>query len=319
MHLKGKAALVTGAGRGIGRDIALLLAREGASVVVNDPGLGREGQVTEERPADDVVAEIQKAGGKALAAYHSVADYVKAGSMIKQCVDAFGKIDILVNTAGMLRERMIWNMSEDDWDAVISVHLKGHWNMSHHAIKYMRNAGHGRIVNFSSDAFKGGPGQSNYVAAKAGIIGLTKAIAHECAKYGITANAICPMADTRMILTPTVLGNRKRRLETGQMTQKEYDRIMAGRGPEHIAPIVAYLATDDAYYINGQIFHAEKGMIGTYYYGEDRKQIFNDGEVFTVAELVERIPATLMNGVTPLVPVVEMKDAQRGSEAKKAG
>jgi len=318
MHLKGKAAIVTGSGRGIGREIALLLAREGASVVVNDPGVGRSGEATNERPADEVVAAIQAAGGKAVANYDSVSEYVKAGAMIKQCVDSFGTIDILVNTAGMLRERMIWNMSEDDWDAVISVHLKGHWNMSHHAIRYMRNAGHGRIINFSSDAFKGGPGQSNYVAAKAGIIGLTRAIAAECARYGITANAICPMADTRMILTPEVLGNRKRRLEAGQMTQEEYDRIMAGRGPEHIPPIVAYLATDQAYYINGQIFHAEKGMIGTYYYGEDRKQIFNDGSVFSVADLVKRIPATLMNGVTPPFPVVEPKDAVKASEAKKA-
>jgi 3-oxoacyl-[acyl-carrier protein] reductase len=318
MHLKGKAAVVTGAGRGIGRDIALLLAKEGASVIVNDPGFGRGGEQTNERPADDVVAEIQRTGGKAMANYDSVQDLVKAGAMVKQCVDNFGKIDILVNTAGMLRERMIWNMDEADFDAVIGVHLKGHWNMCRSAIKYMRGAAHGRIINFSSDAFKGGPGQCNYVAAKAGIIGLTRAIAHECYKYGITANAICPMADTRMILTPEVLGNRKRRLEAGQMTQAEYDRIMAGRGPEHIAPIVAYLGTDEAYYINGQIFHAEKGMVGTYYYGEDRKQLFNNGEVFTVAELAERVPSSLMSGVTPVVPVVAPQDAVRGGESKKA-
>src|SRR6186713_2757249 len=204
MHLKGKAAVVTGAGRGIGRAVALLLAAEGASVVVNDPGVGRGGEKTEERPADDVVAEIRKAGGKAVANYDSVAEYLKAGLMIKQCVDEFGKIDILVNVAGNLRERMIWNMSEDDFDAVVTVHLKGHWNMCHHAIKYMRNDGFGRIINFSSDAFKGSVGQCNYSASKAGIIGLTRSIARETVKFGITVNAICPSADTRMTLTEAV-------------------------------------------------------------------------------------------------------------------
>jgi NAD(P)-dependent dehydrogenase (short-subunit alcohol dehydrogenase family) len=129
MHLKGKTAVVTGAGRGIGREVAKTLAAEGVNVIVNDPGVGRGGEKTEERPADDVVAEIRKAGGKASANYDSVADYLKAGLMIKQCVDEFGKIDIVVNVAGNLRERMIWNMSEDDFDAVVAVHLKGQWNM----------------------------------------------------------------------------------------------------------------------------------------------------------------------------------------------
>jgi 3-oxoacyl-[acyl-carrier protein] reductase len=176
---------VTGAGRGIGREIALLLAAQGASVIVNDRcGTRRRRQ---ERPADDVVAGIVKAGGRALANYDSVSDYLKAGLMVKQCVDEFGSIDILVNCAGNLRERMIWNMSEDDFDAVVSVHRKGHWNMAHHAIKYMRQAGYGRIVNFSSDAFKGSVGQCNYSASKAGIIGLTRSIAKEAAKFGITA------------------------------------------------------------------------------------------------------------------------------------
>src|SRR6185295_289959 len=223
MHLKGKAAVVTGAGRGIGREVALELVRNGASVIVNDPGVGRGGEKTEERPADDVVAEIRKAGGKASANYDSVADYLKAGLMVKQCTDEFGKIDILVNCAGNLRERMIWNMSEDDFDAVVMVHLKGHWNLCHHAIKYMRQAGHGRIVNFSSDAFKGSVGQCNYSASKAGIIALTRSIAKETYKNGITANAICPAADTRMTLTDAVKENRRRKFEAGLMTKEQYE------------------------------------------------------------------------------------------------
>lgn len=318
MHLQGKSAIVTGAGRGIGRDIALLLAKEGASVIVNDPGVGRGGEATEERPADDVVAEIKKAGGKAQANYDSVADYQKAGAMVRKCVEDYGKIDILVNVAGMLREKMIWNMSEDDFDSVINVHLKGHWNMSHHAIKYMRQAGHGRIINFSSDAFKGSVGQCNYSAAKAGIIGLTRSIAKECAKFGITANAICPAADTRMMMNDAVIANQKRKLESGLISQEQYDRFFAGRGPEHIAPIVAYLATDQADIINGHLFHAEKGLINTYVYGDDHRAIYNDGSLFTVDELIQRIPTTIMVGLTPVVPPVKMQDAVKSGDLKKA-
>jgi 3-oxoacyl-[acyl-carrier protein] reductase len=315
MHLEGKAAVVTGAGRGIGREVAKLLAREGASVVVNDPGVGRGGEKTEERPADDVVEEIGKAGGRAVANYDSVADYVKAGLMVKQCVDAFGRIDILVNLAGNLRERMIWNMSEDDFDSVVSVHLKGHWNMCHHAVKYMRQAGFGRIVNFSSDAYKGSVGQCNYSAAKAGIIGLTRSIAKEAARYGITANAMCPSADTRMTLTEAVKANRKRRFEQGLMTRAEYERTLIPRGPEFIAPMVVYLCLDQADYINGQVFHVEKGRINTYYWGEDYKSLHKGGDgMFTLDELIEDVPTSLMNGITPVVPPVKMTEAVKAGE-----
>jgi 3-oxoacyl-[acyl-carrier protein] reductase len=315
MHLEGKAAVVTGAGRGIGREVAKLLAREGASVIVNDPGVGRGGEKTEERPADDVVGEITKAGGRAFANYDSVADYVKAGLMVKQCVDAFGRIDILVNLAGNLRERMIWNMSEDDFDSVVSVHLKGHWNMCHHAVKYMRQAGFGRIVNFSSDAYKGSVGQCNYSAAKAGIIGLTRSIAKEAARYGITANAMCPSADTRMTLTEAVKANRKRRFEQGLMTRAEYERTLIPRGPEFIAPMVVYLCLDQADYINGQVFHVEKGRINTYYWGEDYKSLHKGGDgMFTLDELIEDVPTSLMNGITPVVPPVKMTEAVKAGE-----
>jgi NAD(P)-dependent dehydrogenase (short-subunit alcohol dehydrogenase family) len=319
MHLKGKAAVVTGAGRGIGRAIALLLAKEGASVIVVDPGVGRGGEKTEERPADDVVAEIVKAGGKAQANYDSVAEYLKAGLMIKQCVDSYGKIDILVNVAGNLRERMIWNMSEDDFDSVIAVHLKGNWNTCHHAVKYMRQAGHGRIINFSSDAFKGSVGQCNYSAAKAGIIGLTRSIAKETYRNGVTANAICPSADTRMTLTPEVKENRRRKFEAGLMTKEQYDLTLQNRGPEYIAPMVAYLATDQADYINGQIFHVERGRINTEIFGDDFKFLHkwdNEG-MFTVSELIESVPGSLMTGIVPVVPQVKMADAVSSTAPKK--
>jgi NAD(P)-dependent dehydrogenase (short-subunit alcohol dehydrogenase family) len=318
MHLEGKAAVVTGAGRGIGREVALLLAREGASVIVNDPGVGRGGEKTEERPADDVVAEIEKAGGRALPNYDSVAEYLKAGLMVKQCVDEFGKIDILVNVAGNLRERMIWNMSEDDFDSVVTVHLKGHWNMAHHAVKYMRQAGFGRIVNFSSDAFRGSVGQCNYSASKAGIIGLTRAVAKETARYGITVNAVCPSADTRMTVNDAVKENRRRRFEAGLLTKAEYERTLLPRGPEYIAPMVAYLCLDQADYISGQVFHVERGRMNTYYFGEELRVLHKGGDgMFSVDELIEIVPGSLMNGIVPVVPPVKMADAIKAGESKE--
>jgi NAD(P)-dependent dehydrogenase (short-subunit alcohol dehydrogenase family) len=314
MHLKGKAAVVTG----IGRAVALLLAQEGASVIVVDPGVGRGGEKTEERPADEVVEEITKAGGKAQANYDSVADYLKAGLMIKQCVDSYGKIDILVNVAGNLRERMIWNMSEDDFDSVVSVHLKGNWNTCHHAVKYMRQAGHGRIVNFSSDAFKGSVGQCNYSASKAGIIGLTRSIAKETYKNGITANAICPSADTRMTLTDAVKENRRRKFEAGLLTKEQYALTLVHRGPEYIAPMVAYLASDHADTINGQVFHVERGRINTIVFGDDYKFLHKgDDGMFTVDELIETVPGSLMSGIVPVAPPVKMEDAVRSGDMKK--
>jgi 3-oxoacyl-[acyl-carrier protein] reductase len=321
MHLKGRAAVVTGGGRGIGRGIALLLAQQGASVVVCDPGVGRGGEKTDERPADDVVAEIVKAGGKAVANYDSVADYLKAGLMINQCIETFGKIDILVNVAGNLRERMIWNMSEDDFDSVVAVHLKGHWNMCHHAVKYMRQAGFGRIVNFSSDAFKGAVGQCNYTASKAGIIGLTRAIARETYKNGITANAVCPSADTRMTVNDAVLANRKRRYEAGLMTKAQYERTLVPRGPEYVAPLVAYLCTDQADYVNGQLFHIERGEVKSYTFGEDFKALYkadNDG-MFSVDELIEQLPTTIMTGLPEVVPYIKAEDVVKAGESKIAG
>ena len=310
MNLEGKAGIVTGAGRGIGRAVALLMAKEGASVIVNDVGAGREGQALGDAPADQVVAEIKAAGGKAIANSDSVADYASGGRMVRQCAETYGKIDFVVNTAGMLRERMIWNMTEEDFDAVINVHLKGTWIMCHHASKMMRGQKFGRMVNFSSDAFKGSVGQCNYAAAKAGIIGLTRTIARECGRYGITANAMCPFAATRMTVNDAVIANWKRRLEAGLLSQADYESRMAMPGPEFIAPMVAYLCTDAAKDVNGQIFHAEKSHYHTYSYGEVARSIYkyDNGGMFTVDELIDTVPASLMAGIPNPVPAEAGKD-----------
>jgi NAD(P)-dependent dehydrogenase (short-subunit alcohol dehydrogenase family) len=295
MHLKGRSALITGSGRGIGREIALLLSKEGANVVVNDPGVGRTGEITNENPADEVVATIRAAGGNAVAVYDSVGDYKKAGAMVDVCVKEFGSIDLLINCAGVLREKMIWNMSEEDFDLVINVHLKGTWNMSHHAIKHMRAKGFGRIVNFSSGAFRGGIGQCNYSAAKGGIISLTRSIAMEGARAGITANAVCPSADTRMTMNEAVRENWRRKLAAGLLTQEQYDRRTMPRGPEYVAPLVAYLCTDQAKSISGQILHIEKGLIHNYYFAEEMKKMSkeSDNGMFSIDELATKIPEML--------------------------
>ena len=298
MNLEGRSAIVTGGGRGIGREIALVLAQQGARVVVADPGADRGGRGEEGAPADQVVAEIEAAGGQAVSALAPVDDYEAAAGIIGTCVDAFGSVDMVVNCAGVLRERMIWNLSEDDWDTVIRVHLKGHYNMCHHAAKVMRGQRFGRIVNFASDAWRGSVGQSNYAAAKGGIVSFTRSLARELGRYGVTANAICPIAATRMTLDQGVIDGMKKRLDAGLITQDRYDSLMAMPGPEFVAPMVAYLGTDAAADVNGQIFHVERGRVSVYCEPVEEKMLLktdNDGQ-FTIEDLIDSVPGSLMVG-----------------------
>src|SRR3989442_7030928 len=197
--LSGKNALVTGAGRGIGRGIAIALAAAGAKVVVNDIGASLSGEGIENKPAQAVADEIVKAGGAAKPNYGSVADFTQAAAMVQQVIHACGRIDIVVHVAGILRDRMIFNMTEEEWDAVMNVHLKGMVNFVRAASVSMREQKGGRIISMSSVSALGAPGQPNYAAAKAGIIGLTWSTANAMAKYGVTVNAIMPSGATRMI------------------------------------------------------------------------------------------------------------------------
>jgi NAD(P)-dependent dehydrogenase (short-subunit alcohol dehydrogenase family) len=240
MLLQGKVAVVTGSGRGVGRGIALALAREGAKVVINDVGCEVDGRGTTQDPATQVVNEIKALGSEAVPNYDSVADFAAAENIIKTALDAFGRIDILVNNAGIVRDRTIVKMSEEDFDAVIAVHLKGTFNCGRHAIPHMREQNYGRIINITSSAgLRGNFGQSNYGAAKAGIMGLTLVWALECAKYGITANAMAPSGLTRMV--GTIPGME------GKEPPPEMNAELNG-------PMVAFLASEKAAHVNGQIF-----------------------------------------------------------------
>lgn len=243
--VKDKVAVITGAGRGIGREIALLMARHGAKVVVNDLGGNERGEGGDQKVADEVVAEIQKAGGEAVANYDSVATMAGAQRIVDTAVQNFGRIDILVNNAGILRDRMIFNMSEEEWDAVLAVHLKGTFACIRAATPLMRQQRSGRIINFTSTSgLIGNYGQANYGAAKMGIVGLTKIVALEMARYNVTANAIAPFAWTRLIGT----------IPTDDPKQSKRVEAMKQMSPAHIAPLVVFLGSDAAQEVTGQIF-----------------------------------------------------------------
>jgi len=301
-RLKGKNAVVTGGAGGVGKQVCLALAAEGANVVVNDIGAARDGSGATAGPADEIVAEIKKSGGNAIANYDSVVDFAAAEKLIKTCADTYGRIDILVNIHGNLRERMIWNMTEEEWDSVMIVHLKGTFNTCRHACVLMREQRYGRIINVTSDAWRGTVGQSNYGAVKGGVVSLTRAIAREMGRYGVTANCFAPIAATRMTFDEGVKAGFKKRLEAGLITKKYYDSLMSMPGPEYIPPIVVYLATDEASNINGQVFHIEKGRIGIYSEPTEVRQIFNSGEMWDVEQLVDLVPNTLLVGYTNPAP-----------------
>jgi len=262
--LKGKVAIVTGAGRGIGRGEALILAREGAKVVVNDLGGSFDGAGKKHEPADEVVKEIREMGGEAVPNYDDVSNFQAAKRIIDTAIESFGKLDVLVNNAGILRDRMIFNMTEEEWDSVINVHLKGTFNCTRHACAYWREeskAGKpvaGRIINTSSDAgLLYNPGQSNYGAAKAGITAFTLIVAKEMARYGVTANVIVPMARTR--LTTDATPSLKPLMSTPEEMTKKYGYDVLD--PSSIAPLVAYLASDEAKDITGQVIRVVGGNI----------------------------------------------------------
>jgi NAD(P)-dependent dehydrogenase (short-subunit alcohol dehydrogenase family) len=262
-----RVAIITGAGRGIGREYALMLAAHGAKVVVNDLGGARDGTGSSLGPAEEVVNDIKAAGGQAIANGDDVSDFAGAARMIQQAVSAFGSLDVLVNNAGILRDRMLVNMTESEWDAVIKVHLKGTFAPAHHAAAYWRDLSkqqgkpvNARIINTTSvSGIYGNAGQTNYGAAKAGIAGFTIIAARELRRYGITVNAIAPGALTRLTED----------LGMGQASEEDKARMH----PRWIAPIVTWLASTQSAHITGRVFEAS-------------------GRTFAVAEGWHRGPST---------------------------
>lgn len=303
-RLKDKVAVVTGAGRGIGKGIALTMASEGAKVVINDLGGATDGSGASLTPAQEVVDEIKKAGGDAVSNSASVAEVEDAESIIKTAIDSFGRIDVLVNNAGILRDRMIWNMTDEEWDSVIKTHLYGHFYCTRAAARWMRNAvkegklKNGRIINITSHAgIRGNPGQVNYGAAKMGVVGFTYCCAMALGGQGITCNAIAPRASTR--LTDTVPEARLRELtarrglaspeEVQSLPVEELKRRLLGGGPEAVAPLVCWLASDDSSHVNGQVFMMTEGKVGIFNSMDETKLAFKDG-IFTVDEMWNIMP-----------------------------
>ncbi len=303
-RLKDKVAVVTGAGRGIGRGIALAMASESAKVVVNDVGAAGDGTGASVSPAEEVVDEIKKAGGNAVASFASVADAEGAESIVKTAIDNFGRVDILVNNAGILRDRMIWNMTDEEWDGVIKTHLYGHFYCTRAAVRWMRDAAkegrlkNGRIINISSHAgIKGNPGQANYGAAKMGVVGFTYSCAMALGRHYITCNAIAPRASTR--LTDSIPEDRLRELavrrglvtpdEAQKLGADELKRKLLGGGPEAIAPLVCWLASDGSSHVNGQVFMMTEGKVGIFSPMDETKLAFKDG-MFTIDELWHIMP-----------------------------
>ena len=299
--LSGKIAIVTGAGRGIGRAHSLALASAGAKVVVNDVGGSLAGEGADLSPAEQVVAEIAAAGGEAVADGENVADFEGARRLVAHAVAAFGGLDIVINNAGILRDRMLVNMSEEEWDAVIAVHLKGHFAVTRHAAEHWRErakAGeqlNARVINTSSPSgVFGNVGQTNYGAAKAGIAGFTIIAAQELGRYGVTVNCLAPNARTRMTEETFEMGDRP----------EGFDPL----DPANMSPVVIALCADDAQEITGQVFHIWGGAVNAL-------QGWTGGELFQrdegwdadglLAAMLERFP----DGAAPAGMVAGMQNA----------
>jgi len=283
--MQGKVAIVTGGGRGIGREECLLLASEGAKLVVNDIGAALDGSASGERPADEVVSLIQREGGEAVASYDDITRFEGAQQLVQRAVDAFGRLDAVVNNAGIVRDKMVFSMSEADFDAVIAVHLKGHFNCVRWASAYWRDeskkgstdARH--IVNTTSGSgLLGNPGQTNYGAAKAGIAAMTLIWARELERYGVRVNAIAPIARTRMTVATF-----------GEIAAEEGFDAMH---PANVAPLVAYLASDLSNDVTGEVFGIRGGELERYTPWTPTKSISKE-ERWAVAEIAGRFSELL--------------------------
>jgi NAD(P)-dependent dehydrogenase (short-subunit alcohol dehydrogenase family) len=305
--LKGKIAVVTGAGQGLGRAEAIGLAEQGAKVVVNDLGTATDGSGSSQTPADNVVAEIKQAGGEAVANYSSVATIEGADSIIQTAVDSFGRIDVLVNNAGFNRDRMVYNISDEEWDSVIQTNLNGTFYTTRAACRLMREQKYGRIINTSSHAGLGNMGQANYSAAKEGIVGFTRTVAYDMGRYGVTCNVIRPVSGTRgfqEMVRDKGLREAWTKMWGEELAERRLRQMLELNQPEDVASLVVYLASEKADNINGCVFEVWHGHVGIYIDPPPVEQVlWKDGR-WTPEELAENMPGTLTRDkVSELPPI----------------
>ena len=287
--LQDKVAIVTGAGRGVGKGVAHQLAEEGAKVVVVDLGVNVDGTGANQSVAEQVANEIREAGGTAVACAESVATMAGGENIIQTAIDSFEKLDIVVTCAGILRDRMVFNMSEEEWDYVIAVHLKGTFTIVKNACILFRQQRSGRVITFSSTSgLYGNSGQANYGAAKDGIAGFTRVVARDMGRYGVTANSISPSASTRMT---TSVPEEARSLRASRGITSGSSTTLRGE-PEDIAPFVTWLASDESSHVNGHVFHVTAGLISLLNEPDPIKTIHKEGR-WTLEELAKVFPATL--------------------------
>ncbi len=300
--LQDKGAVVTETGGGLGKAFAVLMAEEGAKVVINDLGGEKDGTGTSVMVADEVVKEIQASGGTAVSSYDSVANAEGGENIIKAAVDNFGRIDILVNNAGIIRDRMLHKMSEEDWDVVVKVHLYGHFYCTKPAVTQMRGQGSGRIINIASPAVFGNPGQSNYGSAKSGILGFTRTVAREVGRYGVTCNAVIPAAPTRLSWSPELQAHLEKRKAEGRVDTMTASLIEMGEmKSEENAPLVAWLASDEAANVNGCTFQVFGKVIHLISDPVPVKSIYTSKE-WSLDELKEIMPRTLAKDLVNPAP-----------------
>ena len=304
-NLQGKTAIVTGAGRGVGRGIAKLMAEEGARVVVVDPGVNVDGSGFDQSVAEVVAQEIQAAGGTAVACAESVATMEGGERIVQAAIDNFGRLDIVVCCAGILRDRMVFNMTEQEWDDVIAVHLKGTFTVVKHACILFRQQRSGRIITFSSQSgLVGNSGQANYGAAKSGIAGLTKVVAKDMGRYGVTANAIAPRATTRMIgaIPESAAEIRARGGVASLSGDGGDDSELQNLDPEGIAPFVCYLASDYAGNVNGQTFLVYGDTVSLMSQPRPERAIWTESGHWEMAELSRQARGYLTAGIVNPAP-----------------
>ncbi|MFN8639033.1 MAG: SDR family oxidoreductase [Dehalococcoidia bacterium] len=311
--LTGRNIVVTGSGRGIGQAVAKSLAAHGANVVVNDPGVNVDGSGSDQGPAGETVAAITAAGGTAVANYDSIATVEGGENLIKQCVDTWGRIDGVVHVAGILRDRMVFNMTKEEWDAVIAVHLDGYFNVAKPASILMRQQRFGRIIGFSSGSgLNGNAGQANYGAAKAAIAGMGKCLARDLGRYGITANTIAPGANTRMTQSIPESATQLR-ARAGIAVQAR--AVTDLRGPDVVAPVITYLCTDQAWNINGKIFHVSGGNVAIGHEEAPLRTITSVG-MWTIDQLREKVPTLMAGLANPAPPAPDIDVPGRGVVAR---